>query len=100
LLQRRVIVEQLPKTLTLRAIDVDDTPATIFRAVQYKQLKSTDKFKTVKEEPFEIKLKGIKDEVGVRLHFMGHYNEPVVELQSRQRRREELVGDVLQSQDW
>jgi mono-ADP-ribosyltransferase sirtuin 6 len=80
LLQRRVIVEQLPKTLTLRAIDVDDTPATIFRAVQYKQLKSTDKFKTVKEEPFEIKLKGIKDEVGVRLHFMGHYNEPVVDL--------------------
>lgn len=80
LLQRRVIVEQTPKTLTLRAIDVDDTPATIFRAVQYKQLNSKDKFTNVKEEPFTIKLKGIKDEVGVRLHFMGHYNEPVVDL--------------------
>lgn len=80
LLQRRVIVDRTPKTLTLRAIDVDDTPATIFRAVQYKEQKSSDKFKNVKEEPFEIKLKGIKDSVGVRLHFMGHYNEPVVDL--------------------
>jgi len=78
-LNRQVSVNQTVQdnktVLTVAGVDVDDTPVTLFQQVEFQ-------FGTQKgladSEPFQIRLSSVSNpvDIGIKLSFFGHYNEP------------------------
>jgi len=71
ILHRRVKATRKPQEISLQALDLDGTPATIFSSVSSGNTELTN-------EPFIIN-SPVNDVI--TLNFFGHYNEPPVELQ-------------------
>ncbi|KAI0533776.1 NAD-dependent deacetylase sirtuin-7 [Xylaria digitata] len=84
ILRRRLAIrietgEDKRQQLTVRGIDVDGTPATFLQSVRLDYNR-----RVVRSEPFVISLRGCPGpgtQMKLELEFMGHYNEPNLEVE-------------------
>jgi mono-ADP-ribosyltransferase sirtuin 6 len=83
ILQRRLVVEMETQEgkrhqLTVYGVDVDGTPITFLRSVKLHENR-----RVARSEPFVINFRGDLEsgvELKFELEFMGHYNEPNLEI--------------------
>jgi len=77
ILSRRAVVDfkEASRELTIRGVDHDGIPASIFSKVEVKIGSSVE---ILKEEPYQLNLEESTDKIQVTLHFMGNYSEPPV----------------------
>ncbi|CDW73522.1 transcriptional sir2 family protein [Stylonychia lemnae] len=79
-LQRRfqVSLEQRKSgdLIQVRGVDVNLSPYSLFTKVEAKDAQDKGLYTAAKKEPFEVRLPDNCEDLKIKLHFQGHYEEP------------------------
>eukprot|EP01126_Amoeba_proteus_P040091 TRINITY_DN425_c0_g2_i6.p1 TRINITY_DN425_c0_g2~~TRINITY_DN425_c0_g2_i6.p1 ORF type:complete len:533 (-),score=100.88 TRINITY_DN425_c0_g2_i6:475-2073(-) len=67
-----------PNTVAFTGLDTDRTPVTFLNAIEH--IKPDGLVVLYEEEPFHLQVEEKTEEIAIRLHFMGHYNEPPLDI--------------------